>query len=91
MQDNQYLVVLVTRCHLTCLCFFFQKLSVVLDELESLKPKFQRLLNERNKAHAGTQDYQLDAQGRISYGLQESPSDRKASLSLNDKQVFVST
>ncbi|XP_058212590.1 AMSH-like ubiquitin thioesterase 3 isoform X1 [Rhododendron vialii] len=67
--------------------FYTKKLSVVLDELESLKPKFQRLLNERNKAHAGTQDYQLDTQGRISYGLQESPSDRKASLSLNDKQL----
>ncbi|KAG5555212.1 hypothetical protein RHGRI_012678 [Rhododendron griersonianum] len=64
-----------------------RKLSVVLDELESLKPKFQRLLNEKNKAHAGTQDYQLDTQGRISYGLQESPSDGKASLSLNDKQL----
>ncbi|KAF7144745.1 hypothetical protein RHSIM_Rhsim04G0232600 [Rhododendron simsii] len=67
--------------------FYKKKLSVVLDELESLKPKFQRLLNERNKAHAGTQDYQLDTQGRISYGLQESPSDRNASLSLNDMQL----
>lgn len=77
-------------------CFFFQKLSAVLDELEALKPKFRRLLNERNKAHSGTQDYQLDAQGSTSYSLEESPSEwpsvnRKTSLGINDKQVFVST
>ncbi|KAH7842266.1 hypothetical protein Vadar_003355 [Vaccinium darrowii] len=76
--------------------FYTKKLSAVLDELEALKPKFRRLLNERNKAHSATQDYQLDAQGSTSYSLEESPSEwpsvnRKTSLGINDKQLARQT
>ncbi|XP_057475680.1 AMSH-like ubiquitin thioesterase 3 [Actinidia eriantha] len=68
-----------------------KKLPAVLDELESLKPKFRRLQNEANKTHAGTHEYQLDAQERNSYGSEASHSEcplvsRNASLSLNNKQ-----
>ena len=83
----------MTRIHLACLCCFFQKLPAVLDELESLKPKFRRLQNEANKTHAGTHEYQLDVQERNSNGSEASHSEwplvnRKASLSLNNKQVI---
>ncbi|GFZ13925.1 associated molecule with the SH3 domain of STAM 3 [Actinidia rufa] len=68
-----------------------KKLPAVLDELESLKPKFRHLQNEANKTRAGTREYQLDAQERNSYGSEASHSEcplvnRKASLSLNNKQ-----
>ncbi|CAL5346886.1 unnamed protein product [Camellia sinensis] len=69
--------------------FYKKKSLAVLDELESLQPKFRRLLNELNKAHAGTQEHQFDAQERTSYGSEASllewpPVNRKASLSLNN-------
>ncbi|KAF5941512.1 hypothetical protein HYC85_019154 [Camellia sinensis] len=69
--------------------FYKKKSLAVLDELESLQPKFRHLLNELNKAHAGTQEHQFDAQERTSYGseallLEWPPVNRKASLSLNN-------
>ncbi|KAL7210561.1 hypothetical protein ACSBR1_032007 [Camellia fascicularis] len=71
--------------------FYKKKSLAVLDELESLQPKFRHLLNELNKAHAGTQEHQFDAQERTSYGSEASllewpPVNRKASLSLNNTQ-----
>ncbi|XAR57024.1 Proteasome endopeptidase complex [Bertholletia excelsa] len=69
--------------------FYKKKLLPVLDELESLQPKFRRLLHDLNKAYARTQESQLD--GRGTYGLEESqlewPSGNgRDSLSLKRKQ-----
>ncbi|XP_052189041.1 AMSH-like ubiquitin thioesterase 3 [Diospyros lotus] len=71
--------------------FYKKKLSIVLDELETLQPKFRQMLNEVNKTWKGTQAYQLEAEDRT-YGSEAShlewPSvNRKASLSLNDNQL----
>uniref|UniRef100_A0A5B6ZSV4 Putative AMSH-like ubiquitin thioesterase 3 n=1 Tax=Davidia involucrata TaxID=16924 RepID=A0A5B6ZSV4_DAVIN len=70
--------------------FYRKKLLVVLDELESLKPEFQRLKDELNKAWAGTQQYQLDGRERT-YGSEASSLEwpsvkKKASLSLDNKR-----
>ncbi|KAF5738755.1 hypothetical protein HS088_TW13G01656 [Tripterygium wilfordii] len=49
-----------------------KRLIPVLDELESLKPEFQRQVDELNKAHSGVQLLELDDSKRISGGLEAS-------------------
>lgn len=67
-----------------------QKLLSVLDELESLKPEFQRRLSKHNEADAASQLPELET---TSYGLQTSslewPPVNNKSLSTNVRQVLI--
>ena len=67
-----------------------QKLLGVLDELESLKPEFQRRLSEHNEAEAASQLPEIES---TSYGLQTSslewPPVNNRSLSMNVRQVLI--
>ncbi|KAK3188897.1 hypothetical protein Dsin_028458 [Dipteronia sinensis] len=47
-----------------------KRLIAVLDELESLKPEFDRLVNELNRAHGGAQLLELDGTESTSYGAE---------------------
>ncbi|CAO2832148.1 unnamed protein product [Amaranthus hypochondriacus] len=49
-----------------------KKLLAVLDELESLKPEFQRRVNEHNRAYTETQQHQLNGRETASYGSETS-------------------
>ncbi|KAK2990273.1 hypothetical protein RJ640_014725 [Escallonia rubra] len=51
-----------------------QKLPAVVDELESLKPEFQRQLDKLNKRHAGSQQDQLNDLRKDPYGSESSSS-----------------
>lgn len=68
-----------------------QKLISVLDELEHLKPEFDRRVSELNKAHAGTQLPQLDDPERSLYSSENSslqwPAVNKRSPTISSKQV----
>lgn len=72
--------------------FAFQRLLPVLDELESLKPEFQRRVDELNNAHSGARFSQLDGPESTSIGSEtcclEWPAVNKSSyLSFDNKQV----
>ncbi|KAA8531284.1 hypothetical protein F0562_005993 [Nyssa sinensis] len=70
--------------------FYRKKLSVVVDELETLKPEFQRLEDKLNNAWAGTQQNQLDGRERTyseASSLEWSSVKKKASLSLDNKRL----
>lgn len=72
--------------------FAFQRLLPVLDELESLKPEFQRRVDELNNAHSGARLSQLDGEESTSFGSEisslEWPAVNKNSyLSFDMKQV----
>ncbi|KAK6930241.1 USP8 dimerization domain [Dillenia turbinata] len=73
--------------HLKERSLYKKKLLTVLDELESLKPEFQRRLNELNKAHAAAQHPPMNGLDVTSYGLGQSslewPSNRKTHTSLD--------
>lgn len=68
-----------------------QKLISVLDELESLKPEFDRRVGELNKGHAGTQLPQLDGPERTLYSSENSslewPAVNKRLPTISSKQV----
>jgi STAM-binding protein len=69
-----------------------QRLFLVLDELESLKPEFNRQVDELNNAHSGTTLSQLDGPESTSFGSEisrlEWPAVNKNSyLSFDTKQV----
>uniref|UniRef100_A0A803MTS2 JAB1/MPN/MOV34 metalloenzyme domain-containing protein n=1 Tax=Chenopodium quinoa TaxID=63459 RepID=A0A803MTS2_CHEQI len=49
-----------------------KKLLAVINELESLKPEFQRRVNELNKAYTETQLKQFDGREKTTYGLEAS-------------------
>ncbi|KAJ9181844.1 hypothetical protein P3X46_005892 [Hevea brasiliensis] len=71
-----------------------KRLFTVLDELEALKPEFQRQVDELNKAYARTQLLELDDPERTLYGSEPSsskwPSVKKASYSsINIKRPSV--
>lgn len=68
----------------------FQKLLSVLDELEGLKPHFQRQIQ---KSQGTAQTYELDGQERRQYGSTSSSmgqhvADNGASVNKNDWRVF---
>lgn len=69
-----------------------QKLLNVLDELESLKPEAQRLVNKLNEAQAVSQLPQLECLEGTSYGLGtpslEWPPVNNNSLGINIRQVL---
>lgn len=52
--------------------YYKKKLFAVLDELESLKPQFQRRVNELNKTFTEAQQNQPNGQDTASYGLETS-------------------
>jgi hypothetical protein len=52
--------------------FAFQRLLPVLDELESLKPAFQRRVDELKNAHSGAILSQLDGPESASFGSETS-------------------
>lgn len=67
-----------------------QKLLSVLDELEALKPEFQRQVG---RAQGAAQPYELDGQERRPYGspsssIQQHAANNRASISNNDQRVF---
>lgn len=63
----------------------------MLDELESLKPEFQRQVNELNKAHTVSQQQQIDVLERTPYDSEISsqwpPVNKKPFPSFDNKQV----
>ncbi|XP_024922436.1 AMSH-like ubiquitin thioesterase 3 isoform X1 [Ziziphus jujuba] len=67
-----------------------KKLISVLDELESLKPEFDRRVGELNKGHAGTQLPQLDGPERTLYSSENSslewPAVNKRLPTISSKQ-----
>lgn len=68
----------------------FQKLLSVLDELEGLKPHFQRQIQ---KSQGTAQTYELDGQKRRQYGstsssMGQNVADNGASVNKNDWRVF---
>lgn len=63
-----------------------QKLLAVLDELEILKPKVRRQLDELEKAHTATQMHQFDGPNKITYA---SSLNNKSSLIYVNKQVLT--
>ncbi|KAF3456307.1 hypothetical protein FNV43_RR00957 [Rhamnella rubrinervis] len=67
-----------------------KKLMAVIDELESLKPEFNRQVSELDKAHARTQLPQLDGPEKTSYSSWNSslewPAVNKRLPSINSKQ-----
>lgn len=65
--------------------FYKKKMLAVLDELESLKPKFQRQVDGLNKFHGVDQRHQAEGLERTAYGSRKSSlewpaSNRRASL-----------
>lgn len=52
--------------------YYKKKLLAVMDELESLKPEFQRRVNEFNKAYTESQQKQFDGGEKTSYGSETS-------------------
>lgn len=71
----------------------FQRLIAVLDELEALKPEFQRRLHELNRANGGVQLLELDSSDRISYGAETSSLElltvnKKSNPRMDMKQVL---
>ena len=68
-----------------------KKLLAVLDELESLKPEFQRQVNELNKAHTVSQQQQIDGLERTPYDSEISsqwhPVNKKPFPSFDNKQA----
>ncbi|GFQ04320.1 amsh-like ubiquitin thioesterase 3 [Phtheirospermum japonicum] len=66
--------------------FYKKKLLSVLDELETLKPKVRRQLDELEKANSTTQTHRFDGPNKISYA----PSlNNKTSLTYSNKQVLT--
>ncbi|GFP99630.1 amsh-like ubiquitin thioesterase 3 [Phtheirospermum japonicum] len=64
--------------------FYKKKLLSVLDELETLKPKVRRQLDELEKANTTTQTHRFDGPNKISYA----PSlNNKPSLTYSNKQI----
>ncbi|XP_059628892.1 AMSH-like ubiquitin thioesterase 3 isoform X1 [Cornus florida] len=70
--------------------YYRKKLLAVLDELESLKPEFDRRVNEMNKAFARAQHYQLDGRERTygsdAFSLEWPSVNREVSLSIDNNQ-----
>ncbi|KAK3002124.1 hypothetical protein RJ639_022216 [Escallonia herrerae] len=64
-----------------------QKLPAVIDELESLKPEFQRQLDKLNKRHAGSQQDQVNDLQKAPY-VSESSSSQWPVVS-NNKQFLA--
>jgi STAM-binding protein len=74
--------------------FAIQSLLAVLDELESLKPEFQRRVDELNNDHSGAGLPQLDGLESTSFGSEthslEWPAvNRNSYLSVNNKRVWT--
>ncbi|KAK1567791.1 hypothetical protein Q3G72_016665 [Acer saccharum] len=67
-----------------------KRLIAVLDELESLKPEFDRRVDELNRAHGGAQLLELDGTESTSYGAETSslewPAVNKRSYSSVDSK-----
>lgn len=64
----------------------------MLDELESLKPEFQRRVDELNRVYGRAQLVELDSTDRTSYGAETSSLewpvvDRKSHSSMDTKRV----
>ncbi|KAM7463129.1 hypothetical protein LguiA_031250 [Lonicera macranthoides] len=71
-----------------------KKLIAVIDELESLKPEFQRQWDALNKVHPSTQQHRLDGPERVQRhselsSLEWPPVNNKSTLSLNNKQSSI--
>ncbi|KAK4773159.1 hypothetical protein SAY87_028178 [Trapa incisa] len=68
-----------------------KKLLNVIDELESLKPEFQRRVEELNRGHAGLQLVERDGEDRTRYTTEVASlnwsSDIGSSFSAADKQI----
>lgn len=69
-----------------------QKLASVLDELESLKPEFQRRVDELNGAHSGARFPQLEGPESTSFSSETSSSEwpthaKNSYLSIDTKRV----
>lgn len=72
-----------------CLCVIaLQKLLSVLDELENLKPKVRRQLDELEKGNSTAQMDQFDGPNKISYAP---PLNNNGSMTMSysNKQVFT--
>lgn len=71
-----------------------QRLSAVLDELESLKPEVQQRVEELNKAHTGVRLVELDGHETTSYGsgkmspLEYLPVNKWSNMNVDIKQVL---
>ena len=84
---------MVTFLHVLFM-FVFQRLLAVLDELESLKPEFQRRVDELNEGHSGAGLPQLDGLELNSFGSEiyslEWPAVNKNSYSsVDNRQVWT--
>lgn len=84
---------MVTCLHVLFM-FVFQRLLAVLDELESLKPEFQRQVDELNEGHSGAGLPQLDGLESNSFGSEmysvEWPAVNKNSdSSVDNRQVWT--
>lgn len=67
-------------------CHGVQKLLAVLDELETLKPKVRRQLDEPEKVKSATQQHEFNVPNQISY---VSSLNNRTSLSYTNKQVLT--
>lgn len=72
------------RYWISLLAMVLQKSLAVLDELEALKPKVRRQLDEQKKVRTTSQMNQFDGPNSISYA---SSVNKKASSSYINKQV----
>ncbi|KDP27884.1 hypothetical protein JCGZ_18964 [Jatropha curcas] len=66
-----------------------KRLLAVLDELEALKPEFQRQVQELNKAYARSQLHKLDAPERTLYGSEPSSSESPSVTKISHSSINV--
>lgn len=75
------------------LYLLFQRLIAVLDELEALKPEFQRRLKELNRTNGESELIKFDGSDRTLNGAETSSSEwpvsnKKLNLRVDSKQVL---
>lgn len=80
---------MLSSCVFPCV---LQKLASVLDELESLKPEFQRRVDELNRAHSGARFPQLEGPESTLFSSETSSSEwpthaKNSYLSIDTKRV----